>query len=405
MGLVILLLVTGSKAQNLDYKSYMDSVLSRNAALCAERLNIAIGQAEVKAAYATDDPSLSLEYGNNSDWGIAMGQSASVEISKSLSTSKLSARVDVAKQQVTVSQAEFDDFWRNLKAEVTIDFYNALLAKELFLIDSQAYLNIAALAASDSLRFVKGEISELDMMQSRLEQYRAQQELNSKRMEFLNALVVLDERCGDHSRGTKNIEGELKVPSRLFNLPQLLDYALKNRSDLRAAENVILLVEKEEKLAIRERRSDVELSLGANYNTRVRNEEAPAPEFIGYSVGLTIPLPVISVNSGVRKAGKLRLQQAQLQSQSVRSSIHGEVVRSYNVYQSALQRVKAYSDVLMTNAQQVLAGKLYAYQRGDTSLLEVLTAQHTFNEIQEEYATCLYDCVVALVELERSVGL
>ena len=63
-----------------------------------------------------------------------------------------------------------------------------------------------------------------------------------------------------------------------------------------------------------------------------------------------------------------------------------------------------YNEVLMISAQQVLDGKLYAYQRGETSLLEVLTAQHTFNEIQKDYATCVYDCMVALVELERSIG-
>ena len=403
--LVLVLLVTGAQAQSLSYKTYIDSIRNHNAAYRAEKLNVAIGQAELMAAHATDDPTLSLEYGNNSDWAIAMGQSASVEISKSLPVGKLAARVAVARQQMKGSEASFDDYWRNLKADATIDFYAALLAKELLLIDSQAYLNIAVLASSDSLRFVRGEISEIDMLQSRLEQYRAQQELNSKQTEFFNALVLLDERCGSPDRGTRNIDGSLEVPVQVFSLPQLLDQAMANRSDLMAAEESVLLAQQENKLALRERRSDIELALGANYNTRVLNEEAPAPQFVGYSVGVTIPLPTTSVNAGVRKAGTLRQQQAQMQSQSVRSAIHGEVTRAYNVYQASLQRAKAYNDILMVNAQQVLEGKLYAYQRGDTSLLEVLTAQHTFNEIQEEYATCLYNCMVALVELERSAGL
>lgn len=403
--LVLVFLVSGAQAQSLSYKTYIDSIRNHNAAYRAEKLNVAIGQAELTAAHATDDPTLSLEYGNNSDWAIAMGQSASVEISKSLPVGKLAARVAVARQQMKVSEASFDDYWRNLKADATIDFYAALLAKELLLIDSQAYLNIAVLASSDSLRFVRGEISEIDMLQSRLEQYRAQQELNSKQTEFFNALVLLDERCGSPDRGTRNIEGSLEVPVQMFSLPQLLDQAMDNRSDLMAAEESVLLAQQENKLALRERRSDIELALGANYNTRVLNEEAPAPQFVGYSVGVTIPLPTTSVNAGVRKAGTLRQQQAQMQSQSVRSAIHGEVTRAYNVYQASLQRAKAYNDILMVNAQQVLEGKLYAYQRGDTSLLEVLTAQHTFNEIQEEYATCLYNCMVALVELERSAGL
>ena len=59
----------------------------------------------------------------------------------------------------------------------------------------------------------------------------------------------------------------------------------------------------------------------------------------------------------------------------------------------------------MSDARQVLEGKRYAYRRGETSLLAVLTAQRTFNEIQEDCAACVYDCMAALVELERSAGL
>ncbi len=399
-----MLLTVEASAQSLDYNTYIDLIKKQNAEYVSEELNMAIGEAELKAARTVEDPSLSFEYGNNSDWSIAMGQSVSAELSKSISISKLSARVKVAKQQLSVSQASFDDYWRNLKADATIDFYNALLAKELLQVESQAYQNIASLALSDSLRFVKGEITELDMLQSHLEKYRAQQELNGRQTDLLNAMVLLDERCGNPSRGTRGIEGHLEMPSQDFDLQQLLDQAFKNRSDLRAAEESVLLAKQEEKLAIRERIPDVELVLGTNYNTRVRNEEAPAPPFMGYSVGLTIPLPVLSVNSGVRKASMLRQQQAQLQSQSIRNSIQSEVIRAYNVYQASLQKVRMYNEVLMSSAQQVLDGKLYAYQRGETSLLEVLTAQHTFNEIQKDYATCVYDCMVALVELQRSVG-
>lgn len=404
IGIVFMLLMVEASAQSLDYNTYIDLIKKQNAEYVSEELNMAIGEAELKAARTVEDPSLSFEYGNNSDWSIAMGQSVSAELSKSISISKLSARVKVAKQQLSVSQASFDDYWRNLKADATIDFYNALLAKELLQVESQAYQNIASLAMSDSLRFVKGEITELDMLQSHLEKYRAQQDFNGRQTDLLNALVLLDERCGNPSRGTRGIEGHLEMPSQDFDLQQLLDQAFKNRSDLRAAEESVTLAKQEEKLAIRERIPDVELVLGANYNTRVRNEEAPAPPFMGYSVGLTIPLPVLSVNSGVRKASMLRQQQAQLQSQSIRNSIQSEVIRAYNVYQASLQKVRMYNEVLMVSAQQVLDGKLYAYQRGETSLLEVLTAQHTFNEIQKDYATCVYDCMVALVELERSVG-
>lgn len=402
---IILLAAVAGYGQSLSYQAYIDSVQHRNPELLSQRQNTRVAESEVLAACASDDPTLSLEYGNNSDWSMLMGQSASAEISKAISPGKRMARVAVAKSTLAMTQAEYDDFWRNLRADATIDFYAALLAKELLKIGTQAYANIESLAQSDSIRYSKGEISELDMLQSRLEQRRAQQELNSRRTDFVNSLVVLDQRCGNPGQGTRDVEGQLQPLSQLFDLSTLLAQALDNRADVRAAAHAVNLTHDEERLALRERRSDVELALGANYNTRVLNEEAPAPEFVGYTVGLSIPLPVTSVNRGVRQASQSRIQQAGYDYEAVRTSVQGEVVRAYNTYQSALSRAQAYADHMMDNARQVLDGKLYAYQRGDTSLLEVLMAQSTFNEIQEELASCLYDSMVALVELQRAAGI
>ena len=47
----------------------------------------------------------------------------------------------------------------------------------------------------------------------------------------------------------------------------------------------------------------------------------------------------------------------------------------------------------------------YSYQRGASSLLEVLEAQRTYNETQQAYAEALFDYASALVELEHAVGI
>ena len=81
-----------------------------------------------------------------------------------------------------------------------------------------------------------------------------------------------------------------------------------------------------------------------------------------------------------------------------------EIIKAYNNYRSAIDRLADYNTVIIRNARQVLDGKLYAYQRGETSLLEVINAQHTYNELQQAYAECLHSCMSAWVELERCAG-
>lgn len=73
-------------------------------------------------------------------------------------------------------------------------------------------------------------------------------------------------------------------------------------------------------------------------------------------------------------------------------------------YNAVGQQVKQFENGLLADAQKVLQGKIYSYKRGETSLLEVLNAQRTWNEVQQSYYQTLYSYAAALVELERAAG-
>ena len=53
----------------------------------------------------------------------------------------------------------------------------------------------------------------------------------------------------------------------------------------------------------------------------------------------------------------------------------------------------------------MMDGKIYSYNRGEVSLLEVLDAQRTYDEVQAQYIETLFNYSSALVELERSAGI
>lgn len=397
--------IVAASAQSLTYSTFMDSLRNRNMAFAAHQLNAEISQAEVMAAQAYDDPTLSIGYDNNSDWSIAMGQSVSAQITAAITPGKVAGRVAVAKQQLAVVQAQIADYWRHLKADASIDFYKAIWAKEMLDIELRTYETAAWLLAGDSMRYAQGAISDLEMVQMRLEEWRARQELHSVRSEYENMLLVLDEKMGNPVQCTRAVEGVLDVPHIVFDLPELLKKAFGGRPDLLAAEQEMELVNQTERLALKECRPDWELTLGTNYNNRVCNIEAPAPQFVGYSVALTIPLPVAKVNSGVRKAAKLKQQQADLEKESLRNSLYAEVRRAYNTFSSSQLKLKSFGNRLAEEAREILEGRMNAYRLGEISSADVLDAQHTYNEIRLGYASCWYDCMVAWVELQRSVGM
>lgn len=391
-------------AQSLDYNTFINRVMQSNLDYAAAKLDYDVSQADLSAAKKFSDPTISAEYGNNSDWDIAMGKSLSFELGKTISFGKRSARIAVARHNLDASDAGLQFFAFTLRAEATLAFIDALLARDLAKIGLQNAQNMESLYHSDSLRHATGDLSEIDVMQTRLESNIAKQEYLSLLVDYNNALVELNHLMGDPTAATTGIAGSLDSPFRQYNLETLLKNADSLRLDIAQQRHLTLASQSELTQIRRERLPDIDLALGVNYNTQVRNEEAPAPEFIGYTIGVTIPLPVSNLNKGDVRAGQYKASQAEIQTQIVRQQAQTEIIKAYNDYSSALARLSDYNTVIIHNARQVLDGKMYAYQRGETSLLEVINAQHTYNELQQSYAECLHQCMTAWVELERCAG-
>lgn len=80
-------------------------------------------------------------------------------------------------------------------------------------------------------------------------------------------------------------------------------------------------------------------------------------------------------------------------------------MQAYWSYELCSKQVEQYDNGLLRQAAEVMEGKNYSYQRGEVSLLEVLDAQRTYDEVQAQYIETLFNYSVALVELERAVGL
>ena len=189
LAVLTLLMTTRLNAQELDYTTFINRVMQNNLNYAVAKLDHSVSQADLSAAKKFNDPTLSAEYGNNSDWDIAMGQSYSFGIGKTISFGKRSARISTALHNLEASEAGLQQFAFTLRAEATLAFIDALLARTLVLIGQQNMQNMEALYLSDSLRFATGEMSEIDVMQTRLEANIAKQEYRSLLADYRNTLV------------------------------------------------------------------------------------------------------------------------------------------------------------------------------------------------------------------------
>jgi cobalt-zinc-cadmium efflux system outer membrane protein len=73
-------------------------------------------------------------------------------------------------------------------------------------------------------------------------------------------------------------------------------------------------------------------------------------------------------------------------------------------YRSARQRVQSFDGGILKSADELLEAKRFSYQRGAATLLELLDAQRSANDIRADYEQALSDAVRAEIDFERASG-
>lgn len=395
-----------TSVQPLTYSQYMEKVNAGNLEYAAEKLNVSISEAEAIAAKVRNDPQLGFSYFNNEQAKKKMGYGGSVSISQTVTFGKRTAAVELARSESSLTTALLADYLRNLRADATVAYMEALKQDQLYKVKQNAYQNIFELAKSDSIRLSKGKIMEIDAIQSKLEAGIMYNELLQSESETKNALASLSVYTGTKDASLLfRPDASLHIARRSFDLPDLIRQGTVSRSDITAAMQNVDVANRALKVARRERNMDVDVSLEVSHNAQVKNEDAPAPAYSGVTAGIAIPLQFSRLNKGAILAAKHRTEQASIQYDQAVLQVQNEILKAYHQYESLTKQVEHYENGMLEQANQVLKGKIYSYSRGEVSLLEVLNAQRTYDDVQALYYETLFNYASAMVELEKSAGI
>lgn len=400
-----LVLLLGATLSAQSFNDYLKAVEQHNAAYTAERYSVDIAEALTAAARVFNDPEFSVEYGNNQDWSLQMGQSVETGLSYAFSLGNVrQARIGVARSEEDITRAALADWFRNLKAEATLAWIDAQEARAVMEVKRSTWEGMEQVAASDSLKAALGDVSIVDARQSRIEARALRGEFLAAEADYVNALNTLSLFAGGMPfQEIPEDDIVLILPDR--SAKELVELALEHRADLRAAELSRTLSERNLALVKASRAPEIELSAGYSYNTEVRNEIAPAPQFHGLSVGLAVPLKFSRLNRGERLAAERSVKQAEAAYEAAQQQIISEVQQAMVSWQAALHVAKECSDTMREDAASILESRRTAYLQGDSSLLDYLMAVRVYNETAEQCIAARSGLATAAAELLRAIGL
>lgn len=391
----------------VSLSQFMEQVAKGNLRYIAEKLNIPVAEAQLKASRIFPDPELSFSYSNNQNQTLHMGESMGVGISYPVSLgNKRGAGVGLAMSQLELSELMLAEYFKNLRADAALSFYTALKQQESYKLQQDTYRELQTLAKADSLRHKLGEATELDAMQTDLEAKTQLNEVYQSEADLQNVLIDMSRLQGRLSSDTLLVpQGRFPVESRVFDLGTLIERAIEEKEAVKIAEKNREISERNLRVIKAGRAFEFSMEAGYSQTGRVTNETAPAPAFHTYSAGISIPLKFSNLNRGSLNAGKLAIRQSELQCRDVRQQIAVEVTQAYNRLTAMQKQLSHFNSGLVEDAQKVLSGRLYAYQRGESALVDVINARHSYNDLRSSYLDAILGYTAALIDLERAAGI
>jgi len=393
--------------EEIDFNGYLARVGSSNLGYAAQKLNINIAQAQIELAKIFPDPQIYIGNFNNGQQRLQSGYGAVISINRTVELGgKRKARINLANSEKELAIALLVDYFRNLRADATNDFLQALKEKSTLTVKLNSYDKMKQLADANQMRFELGSAMEIDAVQSKVEAEMLMNEVIQTDADLKAALAQLAMWLGKQNGDTLYFPlGDMRNSEREFDLQSLITTAQNNRADVLAALKNKEVAQKALKLAKANRVLDMNVMVNNGYYSRISNIIEPTPSYNSIGGGISVPLKFSNRLQGELKMAETQIKQADVLYQTVELQIAVDVTQAYYQYKAAQRKIQQFNLQLLEQSRKVLEGKIYSYQRGATSLLEVLNARRTYNEIQLAYYETLLNYSSSLVELERSAGI
>ena len=385
--------------------------LTQNPTLTAVRQEIEMARGGLTQARLRKNPSVTaggLQEVDGQDNRVSIGGALPLEL-----FGRRARRTEVAERKLDATRESVADRERLLKGEVGMRFGETLAAvRNLSFVEQLLQIN------RDSLRLMEARVREgstppLDADEVRVEVGR----IDALRIDYQAkaeiALLRLKETVGIQPDEILRLKGSLDQPKISVDQNQLLQIALAHRPDLatqRANEAVAVAELRQHQV---EAKPDVTVSASyerpnSGFSQRAFDAAgnlSPIRQTFNYAVaGIEIALPAFNRNQGAIVADTAAIDAARSRIAAAGLAVRSEVAQNQVRYEGAQARVAAYGNSVREQAARNLEVVRQIYSYGRITLLDVITEQRRYIDIETAYTDVLLDAYVARVALEQAIA-
>ncbi|HKW75657.1 MAG TPA: TolC family protein [Terriglobales bacterium] len=304
-------------------------------------------------------------------------------------------RLQAARDQTAVTQAQVADAERTLTFNVGQQFIAALLANSTLEFAQEDLKGFQETVNISEQRYKAGDISEGDYLKIKLQLLQFQTDVSSARVAKVQALGSLRQLIGSTALPAGyDVAGDLQYEPLTASLLDLQAKALSTRSDLIAARRGVTAANSQIGLAKANGKVDVTGSMNYSHVSGASSTSL----FVG------VPLPLFDRNQGELARTRFALTQAQLSERASEDTVITDVSNAYAAASTNQDVVKLYLSGYLKQAQESREISQYAYKGGAATLLDFLDAERSYRATELAYRQAIAAYMLSMEQLRQAVG-
>lgn len=341
------------------------------------------------------NPEFGLEVENifgNKDFNGFSGSEITASLSQNiLLAGKISKLENVAEMDISLAEWDYESKRLEVIADIRKAFTNALITKKLIDKNNELLKTSARLITNLKNRALAGKISPAEVSRSEIILNSVKIDLNKLQNEYDSAIFELTSLINDPSIIIGSLHGELQNYRSLPDFDSLYS-KLSNNPNLKRFESEYdkqkAVITYEESKAI----PDLTVSLGIK-----RLFEVDANTFV---LGASMPIPVFDRNEGSIKEAEIRLDEKIEEKETVKNRFSLQLNLLYRRFEMNMKILNTLQNESIPNAEEsfkiIMEGNLV----GRFTILDVIDAQRTLFEIQNQYLNTLGEIHKVVIEIE-----
>lgn len=377
--------------RKLTLAAALELASRQNLELAAARQRLAVSQAGVQIARQIPNPTVNFAALRDTPHeGLFFEQP--VEIG-----GKRRRRIELAQQQIGLTEAEIAAVARQVRRRVREAFYAAVFAHGLADQRSQALQLVKRLREIAQARFEAGDVPQLEVFQADLEVSRAEAEFGVAKQRQKVAFSQLNVLLSEPPDALWELASSLEDLPPQLSLSELVQRAEESNADVQHLVQEQKVEQSRQALLRAERIPNLNLQFGTDFNS-------PHDFRVGPRSQLSLVLPLFTRNQGEIAQSAAGLRFLEGEAAATKRAVAGRVEAAYLEWSVRRTQVELYRQTLLPAGRRLQGLAEESYRAGKANLLTVLDAQRNVQQSERDYLESLFALHAAFAGLEETVG-